>query len=145
MFLFYKTGAVMNKLIRAYNISELGLMRLEDVLKAFWNSLEGPVCMIDILLVKGATIDIPIKSYAASVVERFAENVKYLTFDRIINACYNPSTKHIILESVGIGQKANQSFTFYCPINPFTGLLNPDGTQRTSATREEIEQWRMEG
>lgn len=133
---------------RAYNISELGLMRLEDVLKSIYND-EGndlEIAIHDLAFgEREHKVEIPIKSYAASVVERNQNDgknfalVKYNSQFKTLNYY-----KRRVVDGMQIGWTTIHIMVD-CPINPFTGMLNPDGTQRTSATRKEIEQWKKEG
>jgi hypothetical protein len=85
------------------------------------------------------TLTIPCHQFAASVIGRHIESCVWIDSE-FAEAKYIDDDVVLILVS-----RDNAVYYINCPINPFTGLLNPDGTQRTRATREEIEQWKKEG
>ena len=93
-------------------------------------------------LTRGFTsIITPCHQFAASVIGRLYELLDYRSKTKLSSIEYHKGDYHSdIFFSCedGIGE------IFYLHINPFHGMTMPDGSPRTSCTREEFEEWKKE-
>ena len=85
------------------------------------------------------TLTIPCHQFAASVVVRF---------EGLLDPMDQQLFTHIAFDCDGviflIQNEAWDSPQYNCSINPFHGMTMPDGSPRTSCTREEFDEWKKE-
>lgn len=96
------------------------------------------------ILFRNEPLTIPCHQFAASVIGRLMQYIpagegfyelanifSYTEFTRVFRVAY---------------EDADEKFEGFanCPINPFHGMTMPDGSPRTSCTREEFEAWSKE-
>lgn len=134
-----------------YGMDYLNHAQPKDVLRWIKNNSDSSelvfyhiICLIN----SQTTLTIPCHQFAASVVGRLLDSHYFdedVILEKIIYVDALQSYVEFFYSHKREAKYKPSSDVSICPINPFTGMLNPNGTQRTSATREEIEQWRKEG
>lgn len=134
---------------RAYTLAELDLLPpsvlLDMVLKngikkcpLTAQGYERKAGSLVLHMYHGAPVELPIRSYAAAVVEHNKNTQEVVDLVKY-NSQFN--TLSFYKKNLKIGGWDTLS-TMYHTTNPFQGLTNPDGTQRTSCTREELDAWK---
>ena len=84
-------------------------------------------------------LTIPCHQFAASVVGRLEACVR-----KFHNFPIELFSYDVERNELNILFEEDYLYTFSLPINPFHGMKMPDGSPRTSCTREEFEEWSKE-
>ena len=130
---------------RAYTLAELDMLPPSVVIE-WMKKCSKSVFDLGVLAFElshdNDPLTMPIRSYAAAVVERFS----YMADFSSSRSKYLPKWDRVEYDGERLDFKYNGGgYLFPFPTNPFQGLTSPDGSQRTSCTREELEQWKRVG
>lgn len=126
-----------------YEMDYLNHAQPKDVLR--WIRHKKSLIMVGAringLLDRGSELTIPCHQFAASVIGRLKSQLSadYIEF------VYDGDALCFVADYDLIGWKTYGWKTYISlPINPFHGMTMPDGSPRTSCTREELEEWKKE-
>ena len=123
-----------------YGMDYLNHAQPKDVLRCMWNNSTPFMSLgrmiVDIKHDVGLTI--PCHQFAASVIGRLAdcilfgnERSEWESFEFVQDVwCFYSANSGDIVTNL--------------PINPFHGMTMPDGSPRTSCTREEFDEWKKD-
>ena len=123
-----------------YGIDYLNHAQPKDVMRWIYENFDS-ILMRDAFMLNAHLpsnkLTIPCHQFAASVIGRYVYHLSSTIFSGWKNIVY----EHNYLKILTYNGKSKWE---YLPINPFHGMTMPDGSPRTSCTREEFEAWRKE-
>jgi len=126
---------------RAYTLAELDLLPPSVVMRLIKKYSPFMVDIGDMayaLLQETDQLTIPCHAYIVAVVEHNKNTNEVIDLVK-----YNPQFETLsFYKKHPVFNGWDTLHTMFNTTNPFLGLTNPDGTQRTSCTRDELEAWK---
>ena len=126
----------------SYGIDYLNHAQPKDVMRWIYENFDS-ILMRDAFMLNAHLpsnkLTIPCHQFAASVVGRLEACVR-----KFHNFPIELFSYDVERNELNILFEEDYLYTFSLPINPFHDMTMPDGSPRTSCTREEFEAWRKE-